>query len=173
MERLQPIQTFKQNMDQEMMVWNRLHKQQLWAPADLSYGAKADGSPVIQFDGVTRPYSAVGVKNNVNNFYRPSVDFVNTIALSGGTNAFNFRASASYLKSDAQTPNSTFERKTSNLALRSNLGKNNLITLEANVQYNIENAKNRPGVGYAEINSSWATYLLGSTVDISGHSILL
>lgn len=132
----------------------------------LSYGAKVDGSSVIQFDGVTRPYSIVGVKNNINNFYRPSTDFVNTIALYGGSSALNFRLSASDLKSNAQTPNSTFERKTSNLALRSNLGKNNLIQLEANVQYNIENGKNRPGVGYAELNSSWATYLLGSTVDI-------
>jgi len=132
----------------------------------LSYGARVDGSPVIQFDGVVRPYSIVGVKNNVNNFYRPSRDFVNTIALTGGTNAINFRLSASDLRSDAQTPNSTFERKTANLALRSNLGKDNLINLEANVQYNIENGRNRPGVGYAEINSSWATYLLGSTVDI-------
>ena len=132
----------------------------------LSYGAKVDGTPVIQFDGVARPYSIVGVKNNINNFYRPSRDFVNTIALFGGTNAFNFRLSASYLKSNAQTPNSTFERKTSNLSLRSNLGKNNLITLESTVQYNIENGRNRPGVGYAELNSSWATYLLGNTVDI-------
>lgn len=132
----------------------------------LSYGDKADGSPVIQFDGVMRPYSIVGVKNNVRNFYRPSTDFVNTIALSGGINALNFRLSASDLRSNAQTPNSTFERKIANLALRSNLGKNNLITLESNVQYNIENGKNRPGVGYAELNSSWATYLLGSTVDI-------
>ncbi|MEJ7828855.1 MAG: SusC/RagA family TonB-linked outer membrane protein, partial [Segetibacter sp.] len=132
----------------------------------LSYGAKVDGSPVIQFDGVIRPYSIVGVKNNINNFYRPSTDFVNTIAMSGGSNAINFRFSASELRSQAQTPNSTFKRKTANLALRSNLGKNNLIMLESTVQYNIENGRNRPGVGYAEVNSSWATYLLGNTVDI-------
>lgn len=132
----------------------------------LSYGAKADGSPVIQFDGVVRPYSIVGAKQNIRNFYRPSKDWVNTIALSGGTNALNFRLSLSDLKSDAQTPNSTFERKTSNLSLRSVLGKNDLITLESNIQYNIETGKNRPGVGYAELNSSWATYLIGNTVDI-------
>lgn len=132
----------------------------------LSYGARADGTPVIQFDGVIRPYSIVGIKNNVNNFYRPSSDFVNTVALYGGSNAINFRLSLSDLDSKAQTPNSTFKRKTTNLSLRSNLGKNNLINLEANAQYNIENGRNRPGVGYAELNSSWGTYLLGSTVDI-------
>lgn len=132
----------------------------------LSYGAKVDGSQVIQFDGVERPYSIVGVKNNINHFYRPSQDFVNTVALTGGTKEINFRLSLSNLKSLAQTPNSSFDRKTANLALRSSLGQNNLIELESNVQYNIENAKNRPGVGYAELNSSWATYLLGNTVDI-------
>jgi TonB-linked SusC/RagA family outer membrane protein len=132
----------------------------------LSYGARVDGSSVIQFDGVERPYSVVGVKNNVKNFYRPSRDFVNTLAVTGGSKEINFRLSLSNLKSQAQTPNSSFDRKTANLALRSSLGKNNLIQLESNVQYNIENAKNRPGVGYAELNPSWATYLLGNTVDI-------
>lgn len=87
----------------------------------LSYGARVDGSPVVQFDGVMRPYSIVSVKDNINNFYRPSKDFVNTIALFGGTSAFNFRLSASDLRSEAQTPNSNFKRKTSNLALRSTL----------------------------------------------------
>ena len=118
----------------------------------LSYGAKVDGSPVVQFDGVLRPYSIVPTRDNINNFYRPSKDFVNTIALSGGSNALNFSLSVSDLRSEAQTPNSTFKRKTTNLALRSNLGKNNLIQLESTVQYNIENGKNRPGVGYAELN---------------------
>ena len=132
----------------------------------LSYGARVDGSQVIQFDGVERPYSIVGVKNNINHFYRPSQDFVNTLAITGGSKEINFRLSLSNLSSEAQTPNSSFDRKVANLALRSKLGKNDLIDLEANVQYNIEGGRNRPTVGYAEINSSWATNLLGSTVDI-------
>ncbi|MEO5998480.1 MAG: SusC/RagA family TonB-linked outer membrane protein, partial [Chitinophagaceae bacterium] len=132
----------------------------------LSYGARADGSQVVQFDGVMRPYSIVGAKKNIKSFYRPSKDWVNTVALSGGTKALNFRLSVSDLKSDAQTPNSSFERKTSNLSLRSSLGKNDFIILESNIQYNLETGKNRPTVGYAEINSSWATNLIGNTVDI-------
>jgi len=132
----------------------------------LSYGAKMDGSSVIQFDGEMRPYSAVHVKDNINNFYRPSTDFTNTIAFHGGNNALNFRLSLSDLHSDAQTPNSTFERKTSNLSVASHLGKNNFITIEGNAQYNYEQGHNRPNVGYAELNPSWATYLIGNTVDI-------
>ena len=132
----------------------------------LSYGAKIDGSSVIQFDGVMRPYKAVHVKDNINNFYQPSSDFTNTIAFFGGTRALNFRFSLSDLNSKAQTPNSTFDRKTSNLSLVSNLGKNDFITIEGNAQYNYEKGHNRPNVGYAELNPSWATYLLGNTVDI-------
>jgi len=132
----------------------------------LSFGAKVDGTNVIQFDGVSRPYTAVGVKNNINNFYNVSRDWTNTLAFSGGSEALNFRLSVSDLKSNAQTPNSTYDRKTVNLSTRANMGKNNLINLESTIQYNIEDAKNRPGVGYAERNSSWGTYLAGSTVDV-------
>jgi len=132
----------------------------------LSFGAKIDGSNVIQFDGVSRPYSAVGVKNNINNFYNLSRDWTNTVAFSGGSEQLNFRLSVSDLSSKAQTPNSTYNRKTVNLSTRANMGKNNLINLESTIQYNIEDAKNRPGVGYAERNSSWGTYLAGNTVDV-------
>ncbi|WP_202552306.1 SusC/RagA family TonB-linked outer membrane protein [Ginsengibacter hankyongi] len=132
----------------------------------LSYGAKVDGSMVVQFDGVERPYSPVKVKDNVNNFYRPSTNFTNTIAFYGGSSALNFRLSMSDLDAKAQTPNSTFDRKTSNLSVSSHLGKNDFITIEGNAQYNYEKGHNRPNVGYAELNPSWATYLLGNTVDI-------
>ncbi|MCC6289709.1 MAG: SusC/RagA family TonB-linked outer membrane protein [Chitinophagaceae bacterium] len=132
----------------------------------LSYGAKMDGSKVVQFDGVERPYSPVKVKDNVNNFYRPSRNFTNTIAFYGGTNAVNFRLSASDLGAQAQTPNSSFDRKTTNLSITSHLGKNDFIVIEGNAQYNYEKGHNRPNVGYAELNPSWATYLLGNTVDI-------
>ena len=132
----------------------------------LSYGAKIDGSSVVQFDGVMRPYSAVHVKDNINNFYQPSRDLTNTIAFYGGSNALNFRLSMSDLNSRAQTPNSTFNRKTSNLSVTSHLGKNDFITIEGNAQYNYEKGHNRPNVGYAELNPSWATYLIGNTVDI-------
>jgi TonB-linked SusC/RagA family outer membrane protein len=132
----------------------------------LSFGARVDGSNVVQFDGVSRPYSAIGIKNNINEFYNMSRDFTNTVAFSGGSEALNFRLSVSDLSSKAQTPNSTYNRKTVNLSTRANLGKNNLINLESTIQYNIEDARNRPGVGYAERNSSWGTYLTGNTVDV-------
>ncbi|WP_353184700.1 SusC/RagA family TonB-linked outer membrane protein, partial [Parapedobacter lycopersici] len=133
----------------------------------LSYGAPMDGSMVVQFDGVERPYSPVNVKDNIKSFYRPSVDVTNSLAFSGGSEAINFRLSLSDLRSQAQTPNSSFKRKTGNLSLQSKLGKNNFLQLESTLQYNKEDRDNVAGVGYAERNPSWAVYLLGNTVDIN------
>jgi TonB-linked SusC/RagA family outer membrane protein len=132
----------------------------------LSFGAPIDGSMVTQFDGVKRPYSAVHVKDNIKNFYRPSQDITNTLAFHGGSEDINYRFSVSDLNSQGQTPHSSYDRKTTNLAVHSDLGSNNFITIDANAQYNIEKGRNRPTIGYAEINPAWATYLLGNTVDI-------
>jgi TonB-dependent SusC/RagA subfamily outer membrane receptor len=46
----------------------------------LAFGAKMDGSMVMQFDGVARPYSPFYVKDNIKNFYRISSNIVNTVA---------------------------------------------------------------------------------------------
>ncbi|MFD2966381.1 SusC/RagA family TonB-linked outer membrane protein [Sphingobacterium bambusae] len=144
-----------------------LTRAQALSAGRLSYGAPIDGSPVVQFDGVERPYSAVNVKDNINSFYRPSMDLTNSIAFSGGSDAINYRVSLSDLRSQAQTPNSTFKRKTGNLSLQSKLGKNDFLKLESTIQYNREDRNNIAGVGYAERNPSWAVYLIGNTVDIN------
>lgn len=131
----------------------------------LSFGAKIDGEPYIQFDGVMRPYSAVHVKDNWKNFYRPSTNLTNTIAFSGGTSQeLVYRLSLSDLESKAMEPGSSYSRQTANLNLRSVLGEKFII--ESTVQYNIERGKNRPGNGYADNTTSWATNLLANTVDI-------
>lgn len=131
----------------------------------LSFGAKIDGQPYVQFDGVSRPYSAVNVKDNWKNFYRPSTNLTNTVAFSGGsTQALTYRLSMSDLHAQAMEPKSTYNRQTGNLSLRSVLG--NKITVESTLQYNVEKGKNRPGNGYADNTTSWATNLLANTVDI-------
>lgn len=132
----------------------------------ISFGEKIDGSEVIQFDGVKRPYVAVPVKQNIKNFYRPMQNLTNTLAFYGGNASTNFRLSLSDLDAQSQTPNSDFKRQTANLAVHSSLGKNDFIVIDGNVQYGVEKGHNRPTVGYAEMNAGWATYLLGNTVDI-------
>lgn len=131
----------------------------------LSFGAKIDGQPYVQFDGEMRPYTAVDVKDNWKNFYRPSTNLTNTLAFSGGsTQALTYRLSLSDLHAQAMEPNSTYNRQTGNLSLRSALGSK--ITIESTLQYNVEKGRNRPGNGYADNTTSWATNLLANTVDI-------
>ena len=131
----------------------------------LSFGAKMDGQPYVQFDGVMRPYSPVNVKDNWKNFYRPSTNLTNTVAFSGGSSRqLTYRLSISDLESQAMEPGSSYNRQTGNLSLRSELGKR--FTIETTMQYNIDNGINRPGNGYADNTTSWATNLLANTVDI-------
>ena len=131
----------------------------------LSFGAKMDGQPYIQFDGVMRPYSPVNVKDNWKNFYRPSTNLTNTVAFSGGSSRqLTYRLSVSDLESQAMEPGSSYSRQTGNLSLRSELGKK--FTIETTLQYNIDKGTNRPGNGYADNTTSWATNLLANTVDI-------
>ncbi|MFM2145748.1 MAG: hypothetical protein RL732_584, partial [Bacteroidota bacterium] len=132
----------------------------------LAYGAKMDGSLVLQFDGVARPYSPVRVKDNIKNFYRPSENFLNSIALTAGNSKNQMRLSFSNLDAKDQQPNSKYSRKTINLNTRSKMGKNDFLTIEGSVQYNEVKGVNRPTVGYAELNSAWPVYLAANVVDV-------
>ncbi len=137
------------------------------ASGRLSYGPKVDPSiQYMQVDGKMHPYAPVSVKENIKNFYRPSSDITNTIAFNAGTEKFTGRLSLSDLRSNSMQPNSTYGRQTANLSMMTKLGKNDLFVIRSDVQYNLVKGKNRPTVGYAEMNAAWPIYLVGNTVDI-------
>ncbi|OYY01735.1 MAG: hypothetical protein B7Y76_06670, partial [Sphingobacteriia bacterium 35-40-5] len=132
----------------------------------LSYGAKMDGSMVMQFDGVMRPYSPFSVKDNIKNFYQTSQNITNTVAFNAGSEKLRMRLSVSDLRAKDQQPNSEYKRKTANLNVTGKMGKNDFLTIESSVQYNLVEGTNRPNVGYAEINAAWPVYLAANTVDV-------
>ncbi len=132
----------------------------------LAYGARMDGSSVLQFDGVARPYSPVHVKDNIKNFYRPSQNVLNSVALTAGNQQVQMRLSFSNLDAKEQQPNSSFNRKTMNLNTRARMGKNDLVIMESGIQYNEVTGINRPNVGYAELNAAWPVYLAANVVDV-------
>lgn len=132
----------------------------------LSYGAKLDGSMVMQFDGVMRPYSAFKVKDNILNFYQTQQNITNTVAFNAGTEKLRMRLSLSDLRSKDQQPNSEYYRKNAALNVTGKMGKNDFITIEGSAQYNIVDAQNRQGIGYAEINAAWPVYLAANNVDV-------
>lgn len=132
----------------------------------LSYGAKIDNSTALQFDGVERPYSAVKVKQNIKNFYQTAINMSNTVALNAGNQNMQMRLSLSDTRAREQQPNSTYNRKTVNMNARGVMGKNDFIVVESSAQYGLVDGKNRPNVGYAELNAAWPVYLAANTVDV-------
>lgn len=105
------------------------------------WGAKYDGSSVIQFDGQNRPYKDLGY--TLKDYYNQASTLNNTISINGGNESGNFRFSASDLTNNDIIPNSSLKRNTFNLAVNS---KKNKLTFDASINYSIQDAKNRPNV---------------------------
>ena len=120
------------------------------------WGPKFDGSPVVQFDGVTRPYQYAG--DNWKRFYETGSTFTNTIAFSGGSETQNFRFSAANLNNEGVIPNSGFKRV--NLSLSTNSVYAKKLTVSTKILYSKENAENRPNVSDSPGNGILALYYL-------------
>lgn len=109
---------------------------------NVAWGAKLDGSQVIQFDGNTYAYSKTN--DDYTKFYKAGHTFTNTVSLTGGNETGAFRLSLSDLNNHSITPNSGINRKTFNFNGSQTVMKNLDITLIAN--YILDNAKNRSGL---------------------------
>lgn len=105
----------------------------------LAWGAKLDGSQVIQFDGKMYPYSAV--PNNALSFYQTGHTFTNTVAFTGGNDEGAFRLSVSDMNNRSVVPNSGLDRKTFNLNANQSVTKKLDINVVAN--YIVDNENNR------------------------------
>ncbi len=127
-----------------------------------SWGPRFDGSSVVQFDGVSRPYSYVG--NNVDAFYRTGETYITTVALSNSTENSNYRFSVSDFSNDDVLPNSGLNRKTFSLNASSVLAKK--LTTSVNAKYSIENVRNRPRLSDSPGNANFTVALLPGNLDV-------
>ncbi|WP_111628345.1 SusC/RagA family TonB-linked outer membrane protein [Larkinella arboricola] len=127
-----------------------------------SWGAKLDGSSAMQPDGVSRPY--VAQRHNIKNFYQTGSTFSNTLAINGGNETTNFRFSASNMDNQGIVENSSVNRKTFSLSANSTLAKK--VVFEGNVQYNLENVKNRTYVADFTKNPNASVQLAATSLDI-------
>lgn len=128
-----------------------------------SWGAKLDGSSVVQFDGVARPY--VAQSNNIKNFYRTGTTATNTIALNRSFEGGSIRFSASDLANQAITPNSGLGRQTFNLTANYDINKH--LTIDVRNNYILEQAHNRPFLSDGPGNSNFNVALLPTSVDVN------
>lgn len=127
-----------------------------------SWGPRLDGSSVVQWDGVERPYSYVG--NNLDHFYRTGTTFINTVALSNGSEKGNYRFSVSDFDNSDVIPNSGLNRKTFGLNASAILA--NKLTSQVNVKYIVEDVKNRPRLSDAPGNANFTVGLISPNVDV-------
>ena len=114
-----------------------------------SFGGKMDGSSVIQFDGVSRPYSYAG--DPMGQFYRTGSTFTNTVSILGGGENANFRVSASDLSNIGVIPNSDMRKNTFNVNTNFKLGK---VSGSVTGTYVLEDVNNFPKIADAPRNSN-------------------
>ncbi len=124
-----------------------------------SWGAKLDGSSVVQFDGVSRPYSDQG--QTLSDFYRTGHSWTNTIGLSGGNENHTYRFSASKLKNEDIMPNSGFDRDVFSANISGKYGK---LSSRVTAQYSKETAMNRPRLSDSPGNANYTTLMLSPAI---------
>jgi TonB-linked SusC/RagA family outer membrane protein len=121
----------------------------------FSWGAKLDGTQVIQFDGKTYPYSAQ--RNNIENFYRQGSSLTNTIAISKGGDNGSFRLSYSNLGNESILRNSGMQRNTFTLNVQQNITKKFSASVYA--QYIDQRNNNVPYLSDGPLNANNGLFL--------------
>ena len=127
-----------------------------------AWGSRLDGSSVMQFDGQSRPYSAVG--DNLDRFYETGVTFSNTLALTGGNENYNFRFSGAALNNDDVTPNAGLDRYT--FSMKTNARFSDQLSGSAGVTYINEQVDNRPRLSDSPGNANYTAWSLPPSINI-------
>lgn len=150
---------------QERVATKPTTQQEAYNWGAIAWGPKYDGSQVVQFDGVNRPYSYVG--DNWERYYQTGTSWTNSLALTGGNETQNFRFSASDLRSTGIMPNSGFDRLNMSLSTNSRFGEK--LTLNSKILYSHEDVLNRPRVSDSPGNAVQAVYLIPGNVNVNDY----
>jgi TonB-linked SusC/RagA family outer membrane protein len=128
-----------------------------------SWGGKLDGSSVVQFDGVSRPYSAQ--KNNIKDFYQDGSTWSNTLALNKTFDGGSLRFSANDVNNNSIVPNSGLNRQSFNLVGTFEPIKR--LTIDARANYILEQAKNRPMLSDGAGNANYNVVFLPTSISVN------
>lgn len=139
--------------------------QQAFGNGRNSWGPALDGTPVLQWDGVARPYSYVG--NNFEKFYRTGSTWTNSVSMTGGGDNQVYRFSVTDLRNESIVPNSGFDR--TNVTLSTNATYFKKLTLNAKMMYSHEYAKNRPNVSDSPSNATQSIWYIPNNVDVANY----
>lgn len=127
-----------------------------------NWGEKLDGTNTVQFDGVSRPYSAQ--KDNFKDFYRTGFTATNTVSFFQNKENLHYRLSMSNLDNKGIIESSSLYRKT----FTANVGgKHGKFTTEAKVMYIKEKVNNRPRLSDSPGNANYAAEFLPTNLNIN------
>ncbi len=132
------------------------------ATGRMSWGAPLDGSMVHNPDGELRPYTAQ--RNNIQNFYNTGNTFSNTLAINGGSEAVNFRFSASNIDNSGILPNNSLNIRNFNLGVNAKLADK--IVFEGRAQYGVQENHNRARPGDFDRNANTGVQIAATNIDV-------
>lgn len=130
------------------------------------FGGPLDGQLILYNympEWEPRPYAAQPA-DNLKSFYEAGKTFTNTVAISGGGESTNFRASVSDMRSNGILPNNSMQRQTINLRTASNITEK--IYVEGKINYIRQLGENRQINGLALKNPSYSLTLLPRFVNL-------
>jgi len=127
-----------------------------------SWGAKLDGSAVMQWDGTPRPY--VAQKDNFKKFYRPGTNLNNSLSLYGGSDKMTYNFSVSDLNNNSIIQNSTVRRN--NFAMNITMNPVDNLTVNVSARYIRERAKNRPRLSDSPGNANFTVGIMPTSWDV-------
>ncbi|MBL4652746.1 MAG: SusC/RagA family TonB-linked outer membrane protein [Flavobacteriales bacterium] len=104
-----------------------------------SWGPKMEDQEYVDWDGVTRTYSAQ--PDNYKDFFQVGNTLTNSLSLDGGNELATFRLSYTNLKNRGIVPNTKFERNSVSLRTSAKLSKK--LTADGKVNYIRQDAENR------------------------------
>lgn len=126
-----------------------------------SWGGKLDGSSVMQWDGVARPY--VGHPNNVKDFYNTGSNLNNSVAMYGGSDKMTYNFTLSDLNNSSVVPNSTLRRN--NFSVNMNMTPVDKLAVNLSARYVRERSKNRPRLSDSPGNANFTIGLMPTSWD--------
>ncbi|WP_461152074.1 SusC/RagA family TonB-linked outer membrane protein [Spirosoma pulveris] len=135
----------------------------LEATTSNSWGGKLDGTNVMQYDGIARPY--VAQRDNLINFYKTGNTFTNSVALSGASEKVTYRLSMNNLDNRGIIPNNTLHRNNFALNTNATLGKDLIVV--ANVKYITERNHNRPRLSDSPGNANYTLFTMPTSLPVS------
>ncbi|RMH65253.1 MAG: SusC/RagA family TonB-linked outer membrane protein [Bacteroidetes bacterium] len=126
-----------------------------------AWGAPLDGSMVINWDGVQRPYSLI--EDRLNRFYETGLTTTNSLALTASSQTAAVRLGFSHLENNGISPNSGLSRTSFTLRGTANLGKR--LSADAKLNFVREDVQNRPRLSDSPGNANYTIYQLAPNVD--------